>query len=187
LDQEAQAVNTKSQDRYQNFEEQQGQKAATLADYFTGQEVAPPSTAEALPTSSSNITVQEQGKQKAAAKAFTDRTGTALGELRSFGDLLGSNSLLQGRDAGTIGQLGGFKRGSSNVLGYELEDANSAGNGLKLFGDLAGGFGGLATSAGLSGGSLAGLFSGAKGVPAAGTALPVPTPRPAASYNLYGR
>jgi len=150
FDREADAVNAQSQDRYQDFEGKQSQKAATLADYFTGQEVAAPTTAEALPTSTSNITVREQAKQKAGAKEFTNRTGEALGQLRSFGDLLGDTSRLQARDAGTIGQLGGFKRGSSNVLGYELESANQAGNGLKLFGDLVGGAGGLATSAGLS-------------------------------------
>lgn len=150
LDKEADALNTQSQDRYQDFEGQQGQKAATLADYFTGQEVPAASTAEALPTSTSNITVREQAKQKANAKEFTNRSGEALGQLRSFGDLLGDTSRLQARDAGEIGQLGGFKRGSSNVLSYELEDANNARNGMKLFGDLAGGVGGLMTSAGLS-------------------------------------
>lgn len=186
LDKQADALNTQSQDRYQNFEAQQGEKAASLADYFTGQEVAPPSEEAALPTSSNNLVVQEQAKQKANAKAFTDKTGTALGNLRSFGDLLGDTSRLQARDAGQIGQIGSFKRGSSNVLGYELEDANSAGNGMKLFGDLAGGFGGLALNAGLSGGSISNLFGGGAGVPKAGTVIPVPTPRPGNPYSLYG-
>jgi len=185
LDQQADTINAQSQDRYQNFEGQQADKAASLADYFTGQEVTPPTEEAALPTSSNNLVVREANKQKAEAKSFTDKTGTALGSLRSFGDLLGDTSRLQARDAGAIGQIGGFKRGSSNVLGYELEDANSAGNGMKLFGDLAGGFGGLALNAGLSGGTLSSLFGGAKGVPKAGAVIPVPTARPN-PYNLYG-
>jgi ribosomal protein S14 len=156
-DQEAAALNDTSQDRYKNFEGQQADKSAQLGDYFTGQEVAQPSAEAAIPTTASNITVQEVNKQKGQAKDFTDRTGNALGELRSFGGLLGDVSRLQARDAGTIGQIGGFKKGSSNVLPYELEDANSKGNGLKLFGDILGGVGGIATSAGLSGGSLFGL------------------------------
>lgn len=184
LDQEAQNLNTQSQDRYQNFEGQQADKAASLADYFTGQEVAPPSEEAALPMSSNNLVVREAAKQKAEAKAFTDKTGTALGSLRSFGDLLGDTSRLQARDASQIGQIGGFKRGSSNVLGYELEDANSAGNGLKLFGDLAGGTGGLLTSSGLSGGSISGLFG--RGVPKAATVAPVQTSRLTNPYSLFG-
>lgn len=154
LDQEAAAVNTGAQDRYENFEGQQTGKSAELADYFAGQEVAAPSAEAALPTSASNITVREISKQKGQAKDFTNRTGAALGELRSFGDLLGDVSRLQARDAGTIGQIGGFKRGSSSVLPYELEEAASAGNGLKLFGDIAGGLGQLTSSAGLSGGTV---------------------------------
>ncbi|AAL44650.1 hypothetical protein EN41_19925 [Agrobacterium tumefaciens] len=59
----------------------------------------------------------------------------ALGRLRAFGDVLGENSRLQARDASQIGQIGGFKRGSSNVMAYELDAANQKGNGLKLFGD----------------------------------------------------
>lgn len=159
LDKQADALNVQSQDRYNNFEGQQTDKAQSLADYFTGQEVAPPTAAEAVPASSNNIVVQEQAKQAGKAKAFTDKTGTALGELRSFGDLLGGISREQAKDASLVGQIGGFKRGSSNVLGYELDEANQAGNGLKLLGDIAGGFGSTAISSGLSGGSLGGLFA----------------------------
>lgn len=190
LDQEASALNTQSQDRYQDFEGQQDQRASSLADFFTSQDVAEPDASAALPATSSNITVREEAKQRGKAKDFTDRTGDALGELRSFGDLLGSISRLQGRDAMQIGQVGGFKRGSSSVLGYEMDAANSAGNGMKLFGDLAGGFGGLAMNAGLSG-SGPSLFGGSK-LPAT---APIPTARPAANprlmsgqslYSLYG-
>lgn len=157
-DNQADAINTQSRERYADFEGQQADKSGQLADYFTSQDVAEPSAEAALPTSASNITVREENKQRGAAKDFTDKTGTALGELRSFGDLLGGISRLQARDAGTIGQLGGFKRGSSNVLGLELDNANNAGNGMKMFADIAGGLGSIGTSAGLSGGNLGGLF-----------------------------
>lgn len=187
LDKEAQALNAQSQDRYQNFEGQQDQRATQLADYFTGQEVAEPSAEAAVPTSSSNITVREEAKQRGKATDFTNRTGIALGNLRSFGDLLGDTSRLQARDASQIGQIGGFKRGSSNVLGYELDDANNKGSGMRLLGDLAGGFGGVALNAGLSGGNLFGGGTGATPVVKAG-ADPWAGMRTASRpiYSLYG-
>lgn len=150
LDQEASAVNAKSQDSFEGFEGQQADRSSSLADYFTGQEVPAPTTDAAVPATSSNITVQEVGKQKTKAKDFTNRTGEALGEVRSFGDLLGDKSRLQARNAGLIGQIGGFKRGSSEIVPYELEAANTKGNALRLFGDVMGGAGSLATTAGLS-------------------------------------
>lgn len=158
LDKQADALNVQSQDRYNNFDSQQTDKGQSLAQYFTGQEAAPAAIDQAAPPTSNNIVVQEQAKQQAKAKASTNQTGSALGELRSFGDLLGGISRLQARDATSVGQIGGFKRGSSNVLGYELDEANNAGNGLKMLGDIAGGLGGVATSSGLGGGTLGGLF-----------------------------
>lgn len=150
LDQQAAALNTQSQDRYQGFEGKQEERARSLSDYFTGQEAAAP-VAAAMPVSSSNITVQAENKARGDAKARTDQIGNALGELRSFGDLLGGTSRLQARDAGQIAQIGGFKKGSSNVLGMELDAANSAGSGWKLAGDIAGGLGKAGLGAGLSG------------------------------------
>ncbi|CDZ55108.1 Hypothetical protein NGAL_HAMBI2427_60080 [Neorhizobium galegae bv. orientalis] len=185
LDQEAQALNTKSQDSYQDFGAKEEQKAANLAEYFTGQQVAEPSQEAALPTAANNLVIREEAKQRGKAKAFTDRTGSALGELRAFGDLLGDNSRLQARDATQIGQIGGFKRGSSNVLGYELDAANQAGGGMKMFGDILGGLGSVTMSSGLSGGSLFGLGGAGAGVPKVGTRIPVPTPRPTLGA-LYG-
>lgn len=191
LDQEASAINTQSQDRYQDFQGQQDQKAQALADYYTKQQApAPADAATDLPASNSNITVQEEAKQRAKAKDFTDKAGTALGNMRSFGDMLGDISRLQGRDASQVGQIGGFKQGSSNVLGYELDAANSAGNGLKQLGTIAGGLGGIGINAGLSGKSFGDFFPSRSvvnaGVPAAGSIIPVPTPRPTNIYNLYG-
>lgn len=157
-DQEAQALNTASQNRYQDFGGQQEQRASELGQYFTGQQIEQRSADQAAvqeqtaPTSSSNITVREEAKQRGNARQFADQQGNALGQLRSFGDLLGETSRLQSRDASQIGQIGGFKRGSSAVVPYELEEANKAGDGLKLFGDLLGLGGSFALSGGLGGG-----------------------------------
>jgi hypothetical protein len=160
LDHEAQGLNTTAQNNYQDFGEQQQQEATKLGDYFAGQKAEQPSAEAALPTTSSNVTVQEMKKQSDKAKASTDATGQALGKLRSFGDLLGDKSLTTARDAGYIGQIGNFKQGSSNVVPYELDAAGHAGDGMKTFADIAGGLGSVATSAGLSGAKIGNLFGG---------------------------
>ncbi|MFI5411584.1 hypothetical protein [Kaistia sp. UC242_56] len=187
-DRETDALNTQSQDRYQNFSEQQDQRGQELGDYFAGQQIegANANTAAAQEQSvaptSSNITMREEQKQRANATAFTDEQGRRLGDLRSFGDLLGGIGREQARDASQIGQIGSFKRGSSAVLPYELEAANSAGGGAKMFGDLLGLGGSFATAKGLSAEDWVGKTS------SAGTTIDtiVPRPRPAPfSYNLY--
>lgn len=159
LNQEADALNLTSQDRYGDFVGQQEAKAAQLGDYFAGQEVPEPEVGSGLPSSSSNIVVQEEDRQREKSKEFTDQTGAALGNLRSFGDLLGSISRDQARDASLIGQIGNFKAGSSNVVPYELDEAGRAGDGMKLFGDILGGAGSVATGAGLSGGTMPTVFT----------------------------
>lgn len=176
LDQEAKALNVQSQDRYENIDDKREGKAQELGDYFAGQSIQANAAAEGVnaPPSTNNIVVQEQAKQQGKAKDFTNKQGAALGELRSFGDLLGGISREQARDATQVGVLGGFKRGSSNVVPYELEEANSAGDGLKMFGDLLNLGGGMAMNSGLSGGSM----FGAK--PATMAGLPASAPIPAA-------
>lgn len=155
LDQEADALNLQSQDRYQDAEGQQEKKAQELGDYFKGQQIEADAAAAAgtpvMPVSDSNVTVQAENKERAAARDFTDRLGMARGDLRSFGDYLGGVGRLQARDAGKIGQLGKFKKGSADVTALELEAANGAGNGIKMFGDLAGVLGGAALGKGLQG------------------------------------
>lgn len=164
LDQQANALNLQSQDRFQNVAEKQDERASSLGEYFTQQQTEAP-TAAAMPASSSNITVASENKARGDARARTNQIGNALGDLRSFGDLFGETSRLQARDASQIGQIGGFKRGSSGVLGMELDSANSAGGGLRLGADIAGGLGKVGVSAGLSGtGGLGGFFGG--GAPA---------------------
>lgn len=170
FDQEADALNLQSQNRYEDFQGKQDEKAQSLGDYFTQQQVAEPAAAQSMPATSSNIAVKEESKQRGKARDFTNQVGLALGDLRSFGDLLGDTSRLQARDASLVSQLGGFKRGSSEVVPYELEAANQKGAGLRFLGDILGGVGGLATNAGLGGSSLPRLFGGSGGV--ASSALP---------------
>lgn len=158
LDQEASAVNVGSQNRYQGIEAKRESKAKEIGDYVAGQSIEAGKAAQeqAAPPSSSNIVVREEKDQRKQADAFTDKTGAALGEMRAFGDLLGGISLDQARDASLVGQIGGFKRGSSSVVPYELDEASHAGDSAKMFGDILNLGGGLAMNSGLSGGSLFG-------------------------------
>ncbi|CAI2931893.1 hypothetical protein [Aminobacter niigataensis] len=142
LDQQADALNVQSQDRYQNFDDQQADKASELGQYFTDQQIEAGNANAAVtqemnvPQSGSNITVREEQKQRGQARDFADSQGKALGVLRAFGDVIGETGRGQVRDAMGIGQIGRAKQGSSNVVPFELEAANSAGDGAKLFGDL---------------------------------------------------
>ncbi|WP_297250737.1 TraR/DksA C4-type zinc finger protein [Bosea sp. (in: a-proteobacteria)] len=159
LDQEAAVRNAHAQGQYENVEQQQGERKQELADYYKTQTAAPVDKTGpvAMPASSSNVTVQATDKAKGEAKAFTDQQGEALGGLRSFGDLMGTLSRGTARDAGYIGQIGGFKKGSSAVLPYELEAANGKGSNMKLFGDVLGGLGKVGMSAVLSGATPFGI------------------------------
>lgn len=182
-DREAQQINTRSQDRYTDFAGQEGERADKLGDYFSDQKVEQGSSnqqaaedmaAAALPQSSSNLVVANEAQERGDARSFTDAQGQALGELRAFGDLLGGIGRTQARDASLIGQIGGFKRGSSATLPYALEEASKAGDGMKMFGDILGLGGSVAGAAGVNGGSLSGLFGAAPkatNVTMAGSAL----------------
>jgi hypothetical protein len=147
---EAQGLNDKSRKSYDGFGGQQADKASSLAGMF--KQDAPVQTGETAPQSASNIVVREQAKQGEKAKAYGDQQATALGNLRSFGDVMGGLGRSQARDAMGVAQIGGFMRGSANVLPYELEAANSKGNGMKMFGDLLGAGGQIAMGMGLRGG-----------------------------------
>jgi len=170
-DQEADALNAVSQDRYTDFAGKQTDKAKSLGDYFEGQ--AKPvaesggATEPVMPTSASNIVVAEEGKQLGKAREYGSQQDTALGNLRAFGDLLGGISRGQANDAAQLGIIGGFKRGSQGVLPLELEAANGKGAGARLFGDLLGMGGSMAMMGGMGGGgpSWGGLFGS---TPAAG-------------------
>lgn len=175
LDREADAINATSQGRYENFDAQRDTKAQELGDYFADQKVAGQADAQAtqalnVPQSGSNVVTQEEAKQKGKAEAFTDAQGQRLGDLRSFGDLLGGISRDQARDAGYLGQIGGFKKGSAGVLPQELEVAAGAGNGYKMFGDVVGAVGSGLTAYGLQGSFAGAGKAAAAAAPAAAAA-----------------
>jgi hypothetical protein len=166
MDKEAQALNLGAQDRYADAGAQTDEKAKTLADFFTA---APADAGEAntaaasvMPTATNDIVTQEIAKKSGEAKAFTDQQGQALASMRAFGDVLGDTGRLQARDAGKIGQIGGFKRGSADVLPLELDAAAQKGAGLRLLGDILGGVGGIAVNAGLTKGPRVGGAMGRK-------------------------
>ena len=180
LDAEADLINRKSQDRYEDFEPQREERSEELGDFIAQTQrsdaLAP---SNVLPSSQSSVITQEGSRQRERAQDFTDNQARMLGDLRSFGDLLSDIGRLQARDASSVGQIGGFKVGSSNVAALELDAANRAGGGLRLLGDVLGGIGNVGMTAGLSGGSLFGnsMSSSMRNVP-------IPGRRPTATVRL---
>lgn len=161
-DKEADALNKKSQGLYENFGAKQGQTGSDLSAMFrdasapaqsapAGRTAAPQ---EVMPASTSNIVNREQSKQQSLADAFVGQQADALGNLRAFGDLMGSNSREQAKNASLLSQILGFKTGSSRVAGLETEQASHAGDGWSMAGEVAKGLGSIGLSAGLSGGPL---------------------------------
>ena len=185
-------MNARSQDRFTEVKGQTETRAQSLGDYF-----APPAenteantmAASAMPTATNDIVVREMAKKSGQARDFTNQQGEALASLRAFGDVLGDASRLQGRDASLVGQIGGFKRGSSGVLPLELDEASRKGQGLRTFGDILGGLGGVALNAGLTGGGITvggpnSLFGGNAwgGAVKPTVKTPAPPARPATLY-----
>lgn len=191
LDREADALNTQSQDRYEDVGGKQEAKARDLSEFFSGPNTAGEANdaaASVMPSDTADITVREMQKQTGAAQDFTGKQAVSLANLRSFGDMLGDNARMQARDASMIGQIGGFKRGSSGVTPLELDEASQKGAGLKFLGDLLGGAGSLATNYGLTRGGATPIF-GAKSAATSGGSFapassPFPRPRPG-SATLY--
>lgn len=152
LDQEAAGINAGALKRYAGFGTQMADNAKTLGDFYksaVGAGTVLPGTA--LPLSSSDLVNREIDNRMAIARAFGLQQGEAKGNLQSFGDLLGQISLKQARDAGTLSQIGGYKKGSAGVNALELDAAGHAGDGNKFLADIFGGLGKVGLSAGLSG------------------------------------
>lgn len=202
-DRETSALNAQSRDRYNDFGGQQDQRSQELGDYFADQKIeqgsansqaAADMANSMLPQSSSNITVAEEAKKRGEATSYAEQQGQALGNLRSFGDLMGEIGRAQARDNSLIGQINGFKQGSSNVLPTELDAASHAGDSWKTLGDYLGLAGQLGVSAGVSGAltpeMIAGYFDPSVKVVGRGV-LPASGPAsyskrdPALSYRLY--
>jgi hypothetical protein len=131
------------------MEAQRGQLGDVLAS-----RVAPDpntSTGTIMPSSSSSVVNQERDKQLTQAQGYVDQQAGAMADMRSFGDLLGELSIGQARNASKIGQIGGFKQASNNIMPLELNEASKAGDGAMLLGDILGGLSGVGTSIGTGG------------------------------------
>lgn len=176
LDTQAQTLNARSQDRFQDAGVKTQAKQQALGDYFAAPQTAGAANeAAGLPEVTNSVVTREMAKKSGGAQGFVGQQGQALAEMRAFGDFLGDTSRMQGRDASEVGQIGGFKRGSANIMPLELDAAAQQGAGARLFGDILGGIGGIALNAGLTGGKLGGSATRVSG-PMASSLRPAPRP-----------
>lgn len=157
FDDESFALNAASQDRYTDMPGKMGTKATDLAAMFSApSQEAPAEPIITTPESTSNVVTSRENSAMAKAKGETDARAVNLGKLRSFGDILGDASRLQGRDAGQLGLIGSMRRGSQAVLPMELEAAQSKGQGWRLLGDILSAGGGMLGPGGMLAGGLGG-------------------------------
>lgn len=139
LNQNAAAVNAHSEAQFENFVPQQTDRAKQLGDYFGGDSASKPdaATSGVMPTSSSDIVNQDETKQLAKVDNYATQQAGALGELRSFGDLLGDKTRTQARDASQVGQIGNDMKGyATNVVPYQLDAAKHSGDTARTLGDV---------------------------------------------------
>ncbi len=136
-DDQAFAINDQSRDRYEDFSGQQDERSESLAEYYKGAASSEPTQPiSAAPKSDSNLVVSADAKASEEAGATNDANAERRAAVNSFGDLLGGFGRMNMRDAGELNTLRSFKRGSSSVLPYELQAAQTKGQGLRLIGDL---------------------------------------------------
>jgi hypothetical protein len=153
LDAEAHGVANQSLGRYSNFDAQQADDTARLATLFKTP-VTTPNTANTtvpLPAASTDQVQREINNKTGIADAYVNHQADTLAKLRSFGDLMGTLGRGQAQDTQQVGQIGNFKKGSTAVEQLELDNANRAGNTQRLWGDITGGLGKVALTAGLGG------------------------------------
>jgi hypothetical protein len=152
LDAEAKGVTDQSLGRFKNFGQTQSADASRLADFYKTP-AAPPSSpynVAALPPSTNDIVNREIATKKGVADAYVNHQADTLGNLRSFGDVMGNISRGQAADTQHIGQIGSFKAGDTGVTNIALDNANRAGNTNAMLGNLFTGAGKVALTAGLS-------------------------------------
>ena len=184
-DKRAYATNDKSRERYKGFEGQAAQQETSLADLYT--QDAPEAPVAQLPTSS-NISVARNAEEQGKAKAATDDMAGRRAALMSLGETFGGIDRGLSDDFTRLGQIDSFRRGSQGVLGLELDEAQSKGDGWRLAGDILGGAGSIASMGALTGANMpgmAGMFAG--GAPTVGGAtglMPRPKPGAAAGGGL---
>ena len=131
-------------------------EAERQADYAAATEAAQApvaTTGENLAgdQSANAIIAAEQDKAKANALGYAGQQGNAKAGLQGFYDLQLGNALANSRAAQEQARLGNFMRGSSDVLGLEMQAASQKGQGLQTLGSLlntAGGIAGMGAGAG---------------------------------------
>lgn len=141
--------------RFDDFAPKMSERAGSVADFYKASGGALPSsgvTAGVLPQSDNVALLKEGGRQMGKVDAFNTQQGKALGNLRSFGDIMGNANRGMAIDNGFISGINSEKQGSASILASELEAANKAGDGLKTFADILGGLGKVGMTAGLGGG-----------------------------------
>ncbi|ACK52016.1 conserved hypothetical protein [Methylocella silvestris BL2] len=182
LDAQASKLNDHSLGLYGDFAGQTEAKSKSLGDYF-GQAVQPVATsgANVAPGGSANTQAAESAARGAAQK-FSNQQAAAGAKVRAFGDVLGNDALLQGRDASQLGQLADFKRGDTGVMGLQLNQDTHAGDGWDLAGSIASGLGNVGIKAGLSDGWK--KLRNSSPLTAMFGYDPKDAPQPAGSYNL---
>ncbi len=137
FDDQSFALNQTAQNRFADMPAQIDTKAGDLAEMFAAPaEEQPADPVLAMPESQSNIVTSRENAAKNRAKGETDKRAADLGKLRSFGDILGGASRMQGRDAAELGLIGSMRRGSQAVLPLELQAAQDKGRGMRMLGDI---------------------------------------------------
>lgn len=162
LDNEAFALNAAARDRYTDTTGQMQDRQTDLASLYRDATEAPPAVEmPAMPESQSDIVTSRVASEQGKARGETEDRANRMASFQSFGDLMGDFSLGQGRDAQSVGMLGGFKRGSQGVLPLELDAAAQKGQGWLMLGDLLNMGAGLTLPGALAAkGSAAQLFGG---------------------------
>lgn len=192
FDAETGKLNDQSLGRFTNFGDKQTADTLRLADLFKTPIVTPNTqyTGAPLPPTTSALTSREVGTKTGIAQDYLNHQGDTMANLRSFGDTLGEIGRGQAKDAQLIGQIGGFKKGSTGVEQIELDNANRAGNDQKFWGDLASGLGKVALTAGLGGAfapaaAASGAIPGAVGATSLGGAPLIAAPSFIPPANMF--
>ena len=156
FDDDAFAANARAKSRYDDTAGGAADRATELSDLYTGAVAAEPTKAiAALPQSDSNIVLSSDaaGAERSTAEAGDEAQRRA--KFKGFGDYFGDISRGVARDAGEVGMISSFKRGSQSVLPSELEAAQQKGAKWMMLGDLLNAGAGIA-----GGGGLKGLLGG---------------------------
>lgn len=153
-EEQSQALQNKSQGRFQDFSKSQETKGKELGDYFSKQRDSGAITQSnvALPFSNSNVVNTEQAKQMGKTAGYSMGQDQALAGLRSFGNLLAQINLDQARDTEGLGILKSFREGSAGIIPLELAKANQAGANWQRAGGIMNGLGTMGMNWGLNGG-----------------------------------